>query len=340
MVVDALVSAGLVDATRREEARGVVARTLDEPARQQATSRSLLVEIAGYVGGALVIASVGLFLAQQWADFSETVQVAVLAVIAVLLAVAGLTVARLSGGRTEIVEGRDEVRRRLTSALLTAAALAAAFTIGRMVELSLTEQWTDWPGFAGGLTMVLLAGAAYAYVPSVLGQLAVAAAAFTAVMSGWSLVDWASDGSIVQAGTVMLLGVAWVAAAESGAWREVVPGRAIGVALALVGAQMMLFDDPAEVAYAATALVAVAAFALYMRRVSWPYLVAGVAGITLVVPEAIMDWTGDSLGPAGGVLVAGLTLLGASLAGFRLRQEATDEHGEAPSEKRPERVGG
>ena len=72
--------------------------------------------------------------------------------------------------------------------------------------------------------------------------------------------------------------------------------------------------------------VAVVAFVLYMRTVAWPYLVVGVAGITLVVPEAVIDWTGDSLGPAGGVLIAGLTLLGASLAGFRMRQEATEQH--------------
>ena len=47
LVVDALVSAGLVDLTRRDEAAGVVARTLEEPSAAPASSRSLLVEIAG-----------------------------------------------------------------------------------------------------------------------------------------------------------------------------------------------------------------------------------------------------------------------------------------------------
>lgn len=329
LVVEALVSAGLVDVTRRDEAVGVVARTLEEPAQRPVTSRSLLVEIAGYVGGALVIASVGLFLAQQWADFSETVQVAVLAAIAVLLAVAGLVVSQVSGGHAEMTAGRDEVRRRLSSALLIAAGVAAAFTVGRLVDIAQGDRFTDWPAFVGGLTAVVLVLAAYRYVPSLLGQAAVAFAAVTTTLSGWSLVDFAYDGSLWQGLTIMAVGALWVLVAEVGGWVETLAGRAIGAGLALLGAQMTVFGSSHDnLGYALMLAVAVLAFAMYMRKVAWPYLVVGVAGITLVVPEAIMDWTGDSLGPAGGVLVAGLTLLGASLAGFRMRQEATEPHDE------------
>ena len=46
--------------------------------------------------------------------------------------------------------------------------------------------------------------------------------------------------------------------------------------------------------------------------------------MTLLVPEVVADWTGGSLGAVGGVLVAGVTLLLASFAGYRLRAEATD----------------
>jgi hypothetical protein len=81
----------------------------------------------------------------------------------------------------------------------------------------------------------------------------------------------------------------------------------------------------ANLAYALLFAVAVAGFAMYLRTAAWPYLVGGVLGITIVVPEAVIDWTGGALGPAGGVLLAGLALLGASLAGFRMHQEAADE---------------
>ena len=62
-------------------------------------------------------------------------------------------------------------------------------------------------------------------------------------------------------------------------------------------------------------------FAVYVAKRAWPYLLAGVAGVTLAVPEALLDWTEGSLGTAGVLLVAGVTLLGASLLGLRLHGE-------------------
>ena len=49
-------------------------------------------------------------------------------------------------------------------------------------------------------------------------------------------------------------------------------------------------------------------------------LAAGVVATTLVVPEALYDWTGGSLPAAGSLLIAGLTLLAASAIGLRLRR--------------------
>ncbi|HEX6485476.1 MAG TPA: hypothetical protein VF012_02095, partial [Nocardioidaceae bacterium] len=56
-----------------------------------------------------------------------------------------------------------------------------------------------------------------------------------------------------------------------------------------------------------------------------PYLAVGVVGVTLAVPEALLDWTEGSLGTAGVLLVAGVTLLGASLLGLRLRKEVEEQ---------------
>ena len=114
-VVDALVSAGLVEPSRRDEAHRVVVGVLGAPDTER-SSRGLLVEIAAYVGGALVVASIGLFLAQQWADFSDTLQVVVLAGIAVLLAAARVIAVVVGGGYQPLRTGRDEVRRRLIEA--------------------------------------------------------------------------------------------------------------------------------------------------------------------------------------------------------------------------------
>jgi hypothetical protein len=335
-VVSDLVAAGLIEQRRAPEAESVVTRSLAghgvpptaaPPARAPGGVRGQLVEIAGYVGGALVLASVGLFLAQQWDNLSDTAQVATLATAAVLLAAAGLVVTRVGGGYAEMRFGGDEVRRRLSAALLVGGAFAAALTVGRVTDLVVEEQFSDWPFFVGALAMALLAVVVYAFVPSALGQLVIAAAGFMAILNGWTLAGQMDDRTLLPGLSILVFAVLWLVVAEVPAWfRERTVARGIGVALALFGAQMPMFGGEYNaVAYALTAAVALAGFALYLRTAAWPYLVAGVLGITLVVPEAVIDWTDGSLGVAGGVLVAGLTLLGASLAGFRMRREVGDD---------------
>jgi hypothetical protein len=328
-VVTDLVAAGLVERHRAVEAERVVQRSLEEeqphpaiPQRTRQGARTMLVEIAGYVGSALVLASVGLLLAQLWDDFSETLQVAILAVIAVLLAGAGLAVSKVGGGHAELAAGRDEMRRRLTSTLLTAAALAAAFAVGQQATFVVDDVSSAVPSVLGGVTMTVLAAVGYRYAHSALGLVAIAGAVLQVVVVGFE------DGSALTNGvSFLVVAAAWLALTEGTAvFHERSVARSLGVTLALVGAQVVLFDGRHDnLAYALTAGVAVAGFVVYLRTAAWPYLVVGVLGVTLVVPEAVMGWTDDSLGPAGGVLVAGLTLLGASVAGLRMRQEVTEQ---------------
>ena len=326
-VVTDLVAAGLVERHRAVEAERVVNRSLEpesEPASPPPTrqgARTMLVEIAGYVGSALVLASVGLLLGQLWDDFSETLQVAILAMIAVVLAGAGVAVSRVGGGYAELAAGRDDMRRRLTSTLLTAAALAAAFAVGQQATFAVDDFTSSMPSLLGGVTMAVLVAVGYRYAHSALGLVAIAGAVVQVVVTA------TEDGSALLTGTTFVaVAAAWLVLAElTGAFREREVARSLGVTLALVGAQVVLFGGSHDtVSYALTAAVATAGFVLYLRTAAWPYLVVGVIGVTLVVPEAVMGWTDDSLGPAGGVLVAGLTLLGASLAGLRMRQEVTE----------------
>jgi hypothetical protein len=338
-VVTDLVAAGLVERHRAVEAERVVARALEPdgdpsvapPARQGA--RTMLVEIAGYVGSALVLASVALLLGRLWDEFSATLQVAILALIAVVLAGAGVAASRVGGGYDELAAGRDAMRRRLTATLLVGGALAAACAVGQQTTFVVDDASSEAPWLLGGATMLALSVVAYRYARSALGLVAVLGAAVVVVVAA------AGDRSALLTG-LALVGVAavWLAATElTGVMEERVVARALGTGLALVGAQVVvLLDDRHEnVAYALTAAVAVAGFVLYLRTAAWPYLVAGVLGTTLVVPEAVMGWTDDSLGPAGGVLVAGLTLLGASLAGLRVRREVTDHDPEEPRAEAP-----
>jgi hypothetical protein len=124
---------------------------------------------------------------------------------------------------------------------------------------------------------------------------------------------------------LFVTGVAWLVLAELGVFREVTVARALGAATTLLGAQVPAIDGThAWLGYALTLLVAVAGIVIYLRSVAWPYLAVSVLAVTLLVPEAVVDWTAGSLGAVGGVLVAGITLLLASYAGYRIRAEATD----------------
>ena len=325
-VVGALVTAGLVDATRSQEAESVVSRTLGTGAGVPAgRRRSGLVEVAGYAGGALVVAALGLFLATEWSSLSEAGQVATLGVMALVLAAAGVTVSRVGGGYEEMRAGDDDVRRRLASALVTSGAVAAGVAVGVQTEI-IADDFSSWPILTGALTILVLAVAGYAYVASAFGQVVVAAAGVTSIINALVVLTDTEDSTTWQGVLIVAFALLWMVTTEAGWFREPVVARAIAVAMALFGAQLPLFGGDARgLAYGLTAAVAALGFGLYLRTASWPYLVAGVAGITLVVPEAIIDWTDGSLGVAGAVLVAGLTLLAASLAGLRVRKEVVEE---------------
>jgi hypothetical protein len=121
---------------------------------------------------------------------------------------------------------------------------------------------------------------------------------------------------------LLALGGLWAGLALARVLRERETAFALGAGLALLAAQLPLADDSNGLGYALTAAVAAAGFAGYLSTRSWWVLGTGVLAMTLVVPEALHDWTAGSVSSAGSLLVAGLTLLAASAIGLRLRRDA------------------
>jgi MFS family permease len=323
-VVSALVDAELLDPGRRAEAMSVVERVLGSQSTATAPVRKRFAELAGYVGAAFVVSAAAIFVFSQWDDLSRPQQVGLSGGIAVLLAGAGLALGLVTpGGVAGVRRGEEPVRRRLMGVLLTGAAGSAAGAVGLLVDHLVPDHDTE-VGLAGFGTLAVLSLLGYVVAPTLVGQVAVATGALASVLV---LANELEGDSIAAGLSVLGLGVLWLLATERSLWREVASARVIGCGLALVGAQLAIFesDQTRWVAYLATGLVAVAAFAVYVARPAWPYLATGVIAVTLVVPEALIDWTDNALGPAGGLLVAGVTLLVTSLLGFRLRKEVGDE---------------
>jgi hypothetical protein len=116
------------------------------------------------------------------------------------------------------------------------------------------------------------------------------------------------------------VGVAWGAATLCGLLAERGLGFGWGGVLIFVGAELLTTTDPPVLGYAALTLLAVAGFAGFSWGRSLTLLVIGVATLAVLVPQAVIDATDGALNSSGALLVAGLSIVGASALGFRLHR--------------------
>lgn len=284
--------------------------------------RGRLAEVAGYLGAALLLGAAALFLASGWADLSRSGRVALMTVVAAALAAGGALVVQTSD-----VSLRDVVRRvrgaesrlgptrqRLVSVLWAFASAAAAFAAGLAAQ-----RWEVAVGSAVGLALAI---GGYLLVRGAVGQLGMWIGSIVLLTS---LVAEIGDepGSSSYAIALVPLGAAWAALGLTGLVRDREVALASGAGLALVAAQLPVLNDSYEIlGYLLTTGVAVAGFLGHLATRSWSVLATGVIATTLVVPEALWNWTDGSVSVAGVLLAAGLSLLGASAAGLRLRRAA------------------
>ncbi len=319
--VDALLAEGLLATDSRDRAQVVVAGALSGagsgaisgPVADQGRAVSRIVEVVAYLGAALVLAAGGLFLVETWTDLGDAGQIGALVLVALVLGSAGL-----------VARGTEDVRRRLAGTLLTGAGLAAGVAVGLALELG-ENDWNDvyLPGVVGAVVVTLIAMAGYRLAPTAVGQLGMLGGTLFATVG----VTGAQDGEeeLWVGLTILVVGLAWLALAERRVFSELSVARSLGVSTALFGAQFVtILGEQELLGYALTAGLVVLGVVLYLSTLDWPYLAVAVIGVTLVVPEAVNDWTDGSLGAVGGVLIAGVALLLASFAGYRLREEATD----------------
>lgn len=326
-IIEALIADGLVDPGSRGPAEAAARGALEDAGAPAgpvgAGGLPTLIEVVAYLGGALVLAAGGLFLVQTWSDLGDGGRLTALVFVTAVLGIAGL-VAR---GAAPLAASR----RRLGGTLLTAAACAAGFSVGLAVDLGDDPEWgeLDLSTFAATVTVAVAAAAGYGLARTPVGQLGILGGVIATVTQ---IVDAAHESHYgLWVGLALLgIGAGWLAFAEAGAFAEQITARALGSALAFFGAQLTwIADDQSTLAYVLTAGVAVAGVALYLTRGGWPYLAAAVLGVTLVVPEAVNDWTDGSLGAVGGVLIAGVALLAASFGGYQMRARAERREGAA-----------
>lgn len=328
-VVDALIVARLVDPSAREQSMAVVADVLATslPVAEGDRRRNLpqLVEVVAYLGGALVLSAGALFVFQEWGELGFVPQVVLLVVVTAVLLVAGGMAAGVPDDGPGLRDRAHDARRRLAGALFTFAGVGAGLLVGLLVDRWTTTEFPEvyWPAVLGAVAGVVVGAIGYRVAPTAIGLMGTIVGAVTATMNLIDGLDsYAGDALGVA---LFLLGVVWLGLAELGVFHDSTVARSLGVAVALVGAQVPVIDGThSGLGYALTVLVAIAGVWLYLTRLAWPYLAAAVVAVTLVVPETVTDWSDGSIGAVGGVLVAGVTLLLASYAGYRIRAGAID----------------
>ncbi len=288
-----LVTAG----TLRPDQAAAVVHAL---AQDRQPARGRLPELLGYVGGALTAGAVLVLVGTAWDDLGQGLRTGLLV----------LTAAALALGALGVAAPREETsaRRRLASLLLTlaAAALAGATAVAVPHDGALLA----------GIVGTAAASAGYLLCRGSAGHVGVLAAVLLTVAGTFDSTGAGDD--VAVALVLVAVGAGWAALA----WRlldEPSLGLVLGAGTAFAGAQVASFGASPELGHALTAAVAVACFTGYLRLRDVGPLGVGVLAVTVVVPEALAAWTDGSLGSAGVLLAAGLALLGASAAGWRLR---------------------
>lgn len=289
-----------------EEQEQAVEAALHQPAQETRPQR--LIEIVGYVGGGLLLGGAALLASTSWENLDRVGKIGLTSIATLVLLVAGV----LIGGGPAALRLVTGARRRIVGTLFALASGTAAYCGGAAVDLDEL--------FVGGLAGLVVAVVTYVVVPTAPGLLA--SGFFSALVVG----DFAGeqfDGPPLAVGLALFgLGAVWFGLATTGVLKSLRQlGLAIAAAIGLVGAQVPMMDDWSMAwAYVLTAVLAAVSFVSYLREHSIVLLVAGVVATTIVVPEAVSDWTGGTVSGGGLVLVAGFVLLAASGLGMALRK--------------------
>ena len=259
-----------------------------------------VLDVLGYVGGALLLGAVIFVGATLWGDLDRSAKIA-LAVASFLVPLAGGLVLELSGNR-----------RGLARALLALACLAAGFACYTIIDggnLELPSGVIVVAAVIGGIT---LRSAAF-YAPGWLGIMIFV----PAFVDTWVDADSPDDraypiaaGYLLVAGVLVICGlllhrhVAWTLAGVS-AW---------------VAAMVLMAFEHSYLAVGLATLVAAALFVGVVRLQMYALAVVGCLLVLSIWPWALYQILDSALGVAVGLVAAGCVLITAAVVLTRLRR--------------------
>ena len=306
--LEALVHDGSLSADQAD-----LVRTQYEATEEPSDSRkSVLAEIAGYLGGAFVVIAVTIVTARQWVAFTELQRGILFGALAIALFALGTFVGTSTA-----------VKSRLSGVLF---GLAAVSTTGTIAVLS-SQQDTPTLAFLGGTAVALIG---FSRVQSVVGH----AVLFGYIFISGSLVisELSFDGTYPEAQLFiglfyLLLGGVW----NYFTYKEFldrVLGYVFGGATLFIATQVLFFRTEHLLSYLSMIAVAGTTAWLYLRVHAWPLVLTAVLTTTVGVGEFVAETLGGSIGSALGLFAAGAALVASSLLALRNKREKPMEAAE------------
>ncbi|GGO66946.1 DUF2157 domain-containing protein [Nonomuraea cavernae] len=288
-----------------------VSQALDQAEPPRARVR--WVEVAGYVGGGLVLMGALSLVGLSWAELSRTARIVIL-----LATTGGLLAAGVALGGVRL-PWRPPARVGAAQARSAAVSLALASGTGALaVDVLVSDVLLADGGTIAASAGLVLAAAGYALLPAVPGALACAA---FAVLTAGTLAGELTHSALAVGLSLIGAGVLWTVLVLTGVIRQRRLGLGLGAAMALLGGQWALGQEHTTAwAYGLTFAVALACLLLYRWERAWVLLVASVIGFTVAVPEAVWDWTGGAVSGSVILIIAGVVLVTTAVVGIRLRR--------------------
>ena len=301
--LDALVHDGSLSAAQADLVRTQYQAT-EEPSDSR---KSVLAEIAGYLGGAFVVIAVTIVTARQWEAFTELQR----GILFGALAIALFALALFIGTSTA-------VKSRLAGLLF---GLSAASTTG---TLAIIDPNRDAPtiAFLAGTAIALLG---YYFVQTFVGHVVLFGYIFiTGIMALSDLMPDGAGMGIYVGSYFLVLGGAWTFFTYRN-YVDRLLGYIFGGATLFIATQVLFIDAEHWLAYLSMIAVAGTTAWLYLRVHAWPLVLTTVLTTTVGVGEFVAETLGGSLGSALGLFAAGAALVTSSLLALRNKREFSVE---------------
>ena len=297
--LDALVHDGSLSAAQADLVRTQYQAT-EEPSDSR---KSVLAEIAGYLGGAFVVIAVTIVTARQWEAFTELQR----GILFGALAIALFALALFIGTSTA-------VKSRLAGLLF---GLSAASTTG---TLAIIDPNRDAPtiAFLAGTAIALLG---YYFVQTFVGHVVLFGYIFiTGIMALSDLMPDGAGMAIYVGSYFLVLGGAWTFFTYRN-YVDRLLGYIFGGGTLFIATQVLFIDAEHWLAYLSMIAVAGTTAWLYLRVHAWPLVLTTVLTTTVGVGEFVAETLGGSLGSALGLFAAGAALVTSSLLALRNKRE-------------------